>query len=90
MKIVVTLKLDTSSDIEAYLYKQFSIYNHIHNVCIKYAIRHIQFLECDEEYIELQNKSKDKKKLNKNEKSERLRLIKKYHLSEYEFQSYLK
>lgn len=90
MTIVLTLKLDTTSDIEDYLYKQFSIYNHIHNVCIKYAIRHIRFLECDEEYIKLQNKYKDKKKLNKEEKTERLRLIKKYHLSEYEFQSYLK
>lgn len=90
MKIVVTLKLNTTSDIEDYLYKQFSIYNHIHNVCIKHAIKHIHLLECDEEYIELQNKYKDKKKLSKKEKTKRLGLIRKYHLSEYEFQSYLK
>lgn len=90
MKIVVTLKLDTTSDIEDYLYKQFSIYNHIHNVCIKYAKRHIQLLECDEEYIRLQNRYKDEKKLSKEEKAKRLELIRKYHLSEYEFQAYLK
>lgn len=90
MTIVLTLQLNTTSDIEAYLYKQFSIYNHIHNVCIKYAIRHIYLLERDKEYIELQNKYKNKKELSKNEKAERLRLIKKYHLSEYEFQHYLK
>ena len=87
--MVLTAKLITTNDIEDLLNKKFNMYCHIYNVCVKHAIKHIEMLESDPEYIKLQEIYKQNKKLTKAQSVQRTKLIKKYHLSEHEFQSYL-
>lgn len=89
MDMVLTAKLITTNDIENMLNKKFNMYCHIYNVCVKHAIIHIKMLENDSEYIKLQEIYKQNKKLTKAQSAQRTKLIKKYHLSEHEFQSYL-
>lgn len=89
MYMVLTAKLITTNDIENMLNKKFNMYCHIYNVCVKHAIKHIKMLENDTEYIKLQQIYKQNKILTKTQWARRAKLIKKYHLSEHEFQSYL-
>lgn len=89
MLINLTCPIKPSKQQKEELNNLFKKYWHSYNVLVKHARRCINSLEKDLEYIELQQTYKQNKKLTKEQKAKRSRLIKQYGITQNDFEKYL-